>query len=262
MNTTNNIAVIGFGPSGSLISGLLKGSVPGENNIAVDDNPESLNASDAGKKILVSPGKPFTGEISLVGVNIVFMVLDPSEGNSLTYAQAVTTAAMQKNTYSYAFLIKPPGGWTEDDKGVYRSFDGAALIDIDWIEKKREKGHEDAARIGFNFLAHSLGFIAGGLESGKIGLEGFKTATAGKLAGFAATSVSRPDTLMIMTMSSINASRVRSAILFLPDTLDNLEVRRIFLGVSAMFPDSQDFLSFRVPGVEPFRIFTMLMTPI
>jgi hypothetical protein len=264
VHSTQQVAIIGCGLAGCGVVTILKDSFSNMPSapaylVAVDDNGEALNTAMADKKIMVRAGEKLEPDIDFGNYAAVFFVLEPSEESSLTWAQVLSSKASEKKAYTLGFLIKPSGGWPEDEKAVYGSFDGSALIDEGWVLRLRKgKDPEYAMRIVFNFIAHTLTIMSGAVQDGKLGKDALWKATYGKVAGFAATSTSQPETLFNMTMSKIDRSTVKSAILFMPEDTDNVLARRIFLYVSTGLPRSIEMIALRVKHVEPFRIVALL----
>jgi hypothetical protein len=262
VHSTQPVAIVGCGLAGCGIVTILKESFSREPIapaflIAVDDNEEALNNTMADKKILV--GEKLEKDIDLSQYAVVFFVLEPSETSSLTWAQALSSLAMEKKVYSYGFLIKPSGGWPEDEKTVFGSFDGSALVDEGWVfEARKDKDPEYAMRIVFNFTAHTLAFMSEAIRTGRLSKDALLTATYGKVAGFAATSISQPESLFLMTMSKISRDRIKSVILFMPEDTDNMAARRTFLYVSKGLPRTIEMIALRTKYVEPFRIVALL----
>jgi cell division GTPase FtsZ len=253
----SKIAIIGCGPSGCCIAGLLKQSQATAFTLALDDNEEVINATDADKKVLISDGKFETG-IDLSRFKMVFIVCDPAEGQSLTYAQVIATQAANK-AYTFGILIKPEGGWQDSDASIYSSFDTAGLIDAGWVFKKRGgKDIEDALKISFNFIAHMVTFLTGSFNDGIISVDAFKNILNGKVASFAATAMSQPETLYLLTMSDIDKTKVSSAIILIPYETDSVTARRLFIGVSKTLSQNMDMATFKIKGMEPFKIFAIL----
>ena len=258
------VAIVGCGLAGCGVVTILKESFAQDPRapaylIAVDDNGETLNAALADKKVLARGGEKPEMDLDLGGFPVVFFVLEPSETSALIFARALASRASAQRAYTFGFLVKPSGGWPEEDKKVYASFDGSALVDEGWVLKAR-KGNdpEYAMRIAFNFTAHALAFMAEAVGDGKLGRDALWSATYGKVAGFAATSLSQPETLFNMTMSNIDNTQVKSVILFMPEDTDNMAARRIFLFVSNHLPRSIEMIALRVKKVEPFRIVALL----
>jgi len=261
---STQVAIVGCGLAGCGVVTILKESFSKEPIapaflIAVDDNAEALNNTQADKKILVSD--KLDTDIDLSRYAVVFFVLEPSETSSLTWAQVLSSLAMAKKVYSYGFLIKPSGGWPEDEKTVFGSFDGSALVDEGWVFEARKGKAADAEyamRIVFNFTAHTLAFMAEAIRTGKLSQDALLAATYGKVAGFAATSISQPESLFLMTMSKISREQIKSVILFMPEDTDNMAARRTFLYVSKGLPRSIEMIALRIKYVEPFRIVALL----
>lgn len=262
--STQQVAIIGCGLAGCGVVTILKESFSSMSSapaflVVVDDNEEVLNAALADKKILARAGEKLEPGIDFSQYGVVFFVLDPSGASSLTLAQALSSRAAEKKAYTFGFLIKPPGGWPEDESSVYNSFDGSALIDEVWVlEAKKSKDPEYVMRIVFNFIAHTLTFMSAAVKEGKLSKDALSKATYGKVAAFAATSISQPDTLYHMTMSKIDRSRVKSVILFMPEDTDNIMARRTFLYVATGLPRTIEMIALRAKYVEPFRIVALL----
>jgi hypothetical protein len=261
-HSSHNVAIVGCGLAGCGVVTILKESfsaLPAAPAflVAIDDNEEALNAARADLK--VPAGEKLGAGIDFGQYEAVFFVLEPSETSSLTWAQVLSSAASEKKAYTMGFVIKPSGGWPEDEKTVYGSFDGSALIDEGWVlQLRKAKGPEFAMRIVFNFIAHTLTFMAEAVREGKLSKDALWKATCGKVASFAATSTSQPETLFNMTMSEVNKASVKSVILFMPEDTDNVLARRIFLQVASGLPRSMEMIALRAKYVEPFRIVAML----
>ncbi len=262
--STQQVAIVGLGLAGCGVVTILKESFSGMPSapaflIAVDDKEEALNAAMADKKVMAMPGEKLEADIDFSRYTVVFFVLEPSEASALTLAQVLAAEASEKKAYTFGLLIKPPGGWPEDEKTIYGSFDGSAFVDEGWvIELRKGKDPEYAIRIVFNFVAHVLTFMSEAIKEGKLSMDALRKATYGKVAAFAATSTSQADTLYHMTMSKIDRSGVRSAILFMPEDTDNITARRIFLNVATGLPRNMEMIALRVKYVEPFRIVALL----
>ena len=259
--STQQVLIIGCGSAGCAVAAILKEAAVPAYILAADDSEELLGKAVADKKILFGEGeKPDLG-IDFSQYPVVLFALQPSEGSALTHAQYIASAALAANAYTYGFLIKPSGGWGEDDKSIYRSFDGAALIDEGWVlEVRKGKDPEYAMRIALNFTAHVLGILAEALSENKLTPGALKTITMGKLSCFAATATSEPNTIFDLTMSKIDKNQVRSMILFMPEDTDQVRERRAFLMISRSVPQSTEIEAIRVKRVEPFRILAMLAT--
>jgi hypothetical protein len=263
---TEQVAIAGLGLAGCGVVTILKGSFSSMPSapaflIAVGDDEEALSVAMADKKIMARPGERLEIDVDLDRFAVAFFVLEPSDGQALTWAQALASEASGTNAYTFGLLIKPSGGWPEDEKTIYGSFDGCAVVDEGWVlELRKGKDPEYAMRIVFNFVAHALTFMADAIKDGKLGMEALRKATYGKVGAFAATSTSQADTLYHMTMSRIDRPGVSSAILFMPEDTDNVTARRIFLGVAAGLPRSIEMIALRVKYVEPFRIVALLMS--
>lgn len=261
VDSTQQAAIIGLGLAGCGVVTILKGSFSAKPSAhafltAVDDE-EALNAAMADKKVMVKPGEKLDTDVDFGTVS--FFVLDPSEAATLTWAQVLAAKAAEKKSYTIGLLIKPSGGWPEDEKTIYGSFDGCAVVDEGWVLSLRKgKDPEYAMRIVFNFTAHVLAFMAEAIRDGKLGLNALRNATYGKVAAFAATSTSQPETLYHMTMSKIDRSKVQSAILFMAEDTDNITARRIFLNLSSGLPRTVEMIAMRVKYLEPFRIVALL----
>ncbi len=261
--STQQVAIIGCGLAGCGVVTILKESFsnlpsPPAFLVAVDDNTEAMAAALADRKLLVKAGEAVEpGDLGQYAVT--FFVLDPSEAPALAWAQALASRASENKSYTFGFLIRPAGGWPEKESQVFGAFDGSAVIDEGWVLGQRKgKDPEYAMRIVLNFIAHALTILADAIKDGKLGLDALWKATHGKVAGFAATSVSQPETLFNMTMGRIEKSEVKSAILFMPEDTDNLAARRIFLHVATGLPRSMEMIALRVKHVEPFRIVALL----
>lgn len=262
--STQQVAIVGCGLAGCGVVTILKETMGNESSpaaflVAVDDDEEALNTAEADKKILVKAGEKLEPGIDFSQYGTVIFVLEPGEENLITYTQALASMASSAKAYTYGFQIKPAGGWKEDEKTIFGSFDGSSVVDEGWVLQLRGgKDPEYAMRIVLNFTAHTVMILAESLHSGKLNRDAFWKATYGKVAGFAATATSQPETLFQMTMSKIDKSRVKSTILFMPEDTDNILARRIFLHVSNALPKSAEMIALRVKYVEPFRIVAML----
>ncbi|WP_174590171.1 hypothetical protein [Methanocella conradii] len=254
----DRVAVIGCGLAGCGVVTILKESFSNMPSapaflVAVDDDEEALDL--AGADIKAKPGEG----IDLSGYSIVFFVLNPSEEGALSWARGISSKASEKKAFTFGFLIKPSGGWPVEDRQAYGSFDAAALIDEGWVLQQRKgKDAEYAMRIALNFIAHTITFMSAALQDGKLGRDALWNATHGRVARFAATSTSQPETLYGMSMSGIDRSTVRSAMLFMPEDTDNVMARRIFLYVTKGLPRSVEMVAMRIKYVEPFRIVALL----
>ncbi len=262
--STQQVAIAGLGPAGCGVMTILKESFSAMPSapaflIAADDNEEALGVAMADKKVLAIPGEKLEADIDFSKFAVVFFVLEPSGASTITMAQALAARASEKNAYTFGLLIKPAGGWPEDEKTIYGSFDGCAVVDEGYVlELRKGKDPEYALRIVFNFAAHALTFMSEAIKEGRLGMDALKKATYRKVAAFAATSTSQPETLYHMTMSRINRPGVRSAILFMPEDTDNIVARRIFLNVASGLPRSVEMIALRVKYLEPFRIVALL----
>lgn len=252
------VAVIGCGPAGCGVVTILKESFMGMQSapaflVAVDDDEEVLKLSGADAK-----ARPGEG-IDIGGPSTVFFVVNPSEEGALSWARVLSSKASDKKAFTFGFLIKPSGGWPMEEKEAYGSFDAVALIDEGWVHQQRKgKDHEYAMRIALNFTAHAITFMSAALQDGRLGRDALWKAAGGRVARFAATSVSQPETLYLMSMSGIDRPSVRSAMVFMPEDTDNVLARRIFLGVARGLPRSAEMMAIRIKHVEPFRIVALL----
>ena len=264
VSSTKKVAIIGCGLAGCGVVTILKESFSSLPEapaflVAVDDNEEALGQSAADKKVLVKAGEKPDAGIDFGEYEATFFVLEPSERSALTWAQLMSAAATEKKVYTMGFLIKPSGGWPEADKDIFSSFDGSAVADEGWVLQARQgKDPEFAMRIVFNFVAHTLTFMAEAIREGKLSKDALYKSTYGKVAGFAATPTSEPDVLFNMTMSKIEKEHVRSVILFMPEDTDNIAARRTFLRVAEALPRSMEMIALRIKYVEPFRIVALL----
>jgi len=263
-SSTKQVLIIGCGLAGCGVVTILKeafSNLPAAPAflVAMGDSEETLNTAAADKKVLVRPGeKPDTG-IDFSQYEAAFFVLEPSETSALTWAQVLSAAMSEKKAYTLGFLIKPSGGWPEEDTAIFGSFGGSVLVDEGWVLQARKgKDPEFAMRIVFNFVAHTLTFMAEAVRDGKLSMDALYKSTYGKVAGFAATPTSEPETLFNMTMSMITKERVRSVILFMPEDTDNIAARRMFLRVADTLPRSMEMIALRVKYIEPFRIVALL----
>ena len=253
------VVVIGCGPAGCAVVTILKEAAAPAYLVAVDDNEEMLGKAEADLKILARPGEKLDSGIDFNKYTAVFFALEPSEGSSLTYAQALASAIPVHNLYTMGFVIKPSGGWKEDEQTIYGSFEGAALVDEGWVLQVR-KGNdpEYAMRISLNFTAHMLKVLAESFRGGKLNAVALRNATAGRVSSFAATSTSQPESLYGMTMSKIEKIKVKSMLFFIPEDTDKVLVRRIFLMLACGIPANAEIQAVHTKGVEPFRILAML----
>lgn len=258
-SSTEQVAIIGCGPAGCAVVTILKESSAPAYLVAVDDSEETLDKAEADKKVLVKPGEKLDLGFDLSQYQVILFALEPSEGSSLTYAQAVASAAPTHNVYTFGFVIKPSGGWKEDEKAIYSTFDGAALVDEGWVLNVRKgQDPEYAMRISLNFTAHMLRILAEAFKENKLNREALRSATSGRVSTFAATATSEPETLYSMTMSLVDRSKARSMLIFMPEDTDNVLARRIFLALAYTIPPNAEIQSVRIRGVEPFRILAML----
>jgi len=258
------VAIVGLGLAGCGVVTILKDSFSGMPSapaflVAVDDSEEALGAAMADKKVMARPGEKLDADVDFGKYDVVFFILEPSGASALTWAQILASKASGSKAYTFGLLVKPSGGWPEDEKTIFGSFDGCAVVDEGWVlELRKGKDPEYALRIVFNFAAHALTIMSEAIREGKLGIEALRKATGGKVAGFAATSTSQPETLYHMTMSKFDRLLVRSAILFMAEDTDNMAARRIFLNVAAGLPHSVEMIAMRVRYVEPFRIVALL----
>ncbi len=261
---SEQVAIVGLGLAGCGVVTILKDSFSGMPAApaflaAVDDSEEALAAAMADKKAVARPGEKLDTAMDFGKYRVAFFVLEPSGASALTWAQVLASKASESKTYTFGLLMKPPEGWPEDEKTIYSSFDGCAVVDEGWVlELRKGKDPEYAMRIVLNFAAHVLTLMSEAIREGKLGLEALRKATYGKVAAFAATSTSQPETLYHMTMSKFDRLRVKSAILFMAEDTDNMAARRIFLNVAAGLPRSVEMIALRVNHVEPFRIVALL----
>ncbi len=259
--SSQQVIIIGCGPAGCAVVTILKEAAAPAYLVAVDDNEEMLGKAEADQKILVKPGEKLESGIDFNKYTAVFFALEPSEGSSLTYAQALSSAIPVHNLYTMGFVIKPSGGWKEEEQTIYGSFEGAALIDEGWVLQVR-KGNdpEYAMRISLNFTAHMLRVLAESFNEGKLNALALRSATAGRVSSFAATPTSQPETLYGMTMSMIDKRKVKSMLFFIPEDTEKVQARRIFLMLACGIPPTAEIQAIHTKGVEPFRILAMLST--
>lgn len=250
-------AIVGCGPTGCIIANLIKQSSARAKLIAIADSQESLGLCEVDQKIIVKAGEKATASIGTF--EIVFFVVDPTESESLTFARDIASRASADGAYTYGFILLPPGGGTMEALELRRSFDGMALIDSGWImEKRGDNDPEHAIQIAFNFCAHALTFIAGAIDAGELSVSAFKSATSGKVAGFAASHLSVAGGLFSMTMGRINKDNITSGLIFVDDGLSDINARRIFVGIARGLPEDARLSMIRGKGLEPFKILAML----
>lgn len=254
-------AVAGCGPTGCMIASLLRQSAAKARLIAVDEadpgsGKESLDGSQADLKISVKPGGTVSADIGTF--EIVFFVFDPTEPGALDWAGQIASRAAADGAYTLGIAIRPPGDGVIEGTVLRRSFGGAAVVDSHYIFEKR--GSNDPAmalQIAFNFTAHAITFLTGIIDSGDLSVPQLKDATAGKVVAFAASHISDPVAIYSMAMSHIDRAAVRSGIVFLDESLEDIPARRLFLGVGRTLPNAE-LTMIRAKGLEPFKILALL----
>jgi hypothetical protein len=158
-------AVVGCGPSGCLIISLLRESSAKARLVAVDQSKEALDESRADIMITAQPGGKVPGEIGTF--ETVFVVLDPSEPGAVGWAEDIAGKASASGAYIFGIVIRPPGQASGDLADIRSMLGSAALIDAEYIFKKRgSKDPAMALQIAFNFLAHTLAFLATAIDAG------------------------------------------------------------------------------------------------
>ncbi len=249
-------AVVGCGPSGCLIVSLLRQSSAKARLIAVDQSKEALDESKADIMITAQPGEKVPGEPGTF--EIVFIVLDPSEPGSTGWAGEIASRAAANGAYTFGIFIRPPGDATQDIPEVRELFGGTAIVDARYIFEKREsKDLAMALQIGFNFTAHALTFLTGAIDSGDLSVPALKSATEGRTVAFAASHMTDPIAIYSMTMSKINRVEIKSGIVFMDDTIEDIPARRIFYAIGKTLPNAE-LSMIRTKGLEPFKILAML----
>lgn len=253
----HNSAIVGCGPSGCFLLSLLRQSHAKAKLIAVDSDESSLQLAEADQSIKVSPGDKPAG---IAGAfEIVFCVFDPSEGQALDYAKAISSSAAADGAYVYALALNKPGNSLSEAE-VAREFGGTAVIDAAWVmEKRGDSDDERALQIAFNFAAHTLTFLAGAIDAGDLSIAQFKDTTAGGIAGFAASHLSEADAIYALTLSRIDKSRVKAGIVFLDSGTSDVLARRIFLGVLRGISREARMNMLRGGGLEPFKVLALLV---
>jgi hypothetical protein len=249
-------AVVGCGPSGCLIVSLLKQSSAKARLIAVDQSKEALDESKADIMITAQPGEKVPGDIGTY--EIVFIVLDPSEPGVTGWAGEIASRAAANGAYAFGLFIRSPGDAMQDFPVVRDLFGGAAIVDARYIfEKRGSKDPEMALQIGFNFTAHTLTFLTGAIDSGDLSVPALKSVTEGRTTAFAASHITDPIAIYSMTMSKINRAEVKSGIVFLDDTIEDVPARRIFYAIGKTLPIAE-LSMIRTKGLEPFKILALL----
>jgi hypothetical protein len=250
-------AIVGCGPSGCIIVNLLKQSSARARLIAVAEGEEELSLCEADQEVVAGPGG--IASVDIKGFEVVFFIVDPTEGGSMAYAREIASRASSGGSYTFGLLLLPPTGGKIEGLEFRRSFGGMAIIDSGWVmEKRGGNDPERAIQIMFNFAAHALAFLTGAIDSGGLGVPELKAATAGKVAGFAASHLSDSRSLFALTMSRISRESVKSAIIFLDDAIGDVLARRIFVGIARGLPQDARLSMIRAKGLEPFKILALL----
>ncbi len=249
-------AIVGCGPGGCMITSLLKQSSAKSRLIAVDENEEALNESGADVRIKARPGEKVTGDIGTF--EIVFIVFDPTEPGTIGWAGEIASRAAADGSYTFGLIIRPPGQASPDLATLRKPFGGIGIIDADYVlEKRGGKDPAMALQIAFNFTAHTLAFLATAIDAGDLSVTALKSATNGAVTNFAASHVSDPIAIYSLTFSRINRAAIKSGIVFLDDSIQDVPARRIFLGIGRTLPGSE-LSMIRAKGLEPFKILAML----
>ena len=185
-------------------------------------------------------------------------MLDPSEPGSTGWAGEIASRAAANGAYTLGIFIRPPGDATQDIPEVRELFGGTAVVDARYIFEKREsKDLAMALQIGFNFTAHALTFLTGAIDSGDLSVPALKSATEGRTVAFAASHMTDPIAIYSMTMSKINRVEIKSGIVFMDDTIEDIPARRIFYAIGKTLPNAE-LSMIRTKGLEPFKILAML----
>jgi hypothetical protein len=250
-------AVVGCGPSGCLIVSLLKQSSAKARLIAVEQSKEALDESKADIMITAQPGEKVPGEIGTF--EIVCVVLDPSEPGVAGWAGEIASRAAANGAYTFGIFIRSPGEVAQEAPAEVRElFGGTAIIDARYLfEKRGSKDLAMALQIGFNFTAHALTFLTGAIDSGDLSVPALKSATEGRTVAFAASHMTDPIAIYSMTMSKINRVEIKSGIVFMDDTIEDIPARRIFYAIGKTLPNAE-LSMIRTKGLEPFKILAML----
>ncbi|OPY30091.1 MAG: hypothetical protein A4E28_00478 [Methanocella sp. PtaU1.Bin125] len=249
-------AIAGCGPSGCMITSLLKQSSAKARLIAVDESDEALRESGADVRIKARPGEKVAADIA--AFEIVFIVFDPTEPGAAACAGEVASRVAAEGAFSFGIVIRPPGQASPDLTVLRRPYGSIGVIDADYILGKR--GGKDPAmalQIAFNFTAHTLTFLAGAIDAGDLSAADLKSAASGRIVNFAASHVSDPIAIYSMAFSKIDRAAVKSGIVFLDDAIEDVPARRIFLGIGRTLPGAGlDMI--RTKGLEPFKILAIL----
>ena len=248
-------AVVGCGPSGCLITSLLRQSSAKARLIAVDQSKEALDESKADIMMTAQPGGKVPGSIGTY--ELVFIVLDPSEPGSPGWAEEIAGKASDAGAYVFGIVIRPPGQAMPDLPDIRSMLGSTALIDADYIFQKRGKEPEMALQIAFNFTAHTLAFLAAAVDAGNPGVAELRKATEKKTIAFAASHMSEPLSIYSLTMSKINRAEVRSGIIFEDDAIEDVPARRIFYAIGRSLPKAE-LSMIRTKGLEPFKLLAIL----
>ena len=202
-------AIVGCGPSGCMVTSLLKQSSAKSRLIAVDESEESLNESGADVRIKARPGEKVAGDIGTF--EIVFIVFDPTEPGATGWAGEVASRVAADGAYTFGLIIRPPGQASPDMAALRRLFGGIGVIDADYVlEKRGGKDPAMAIQIAFNFTAHTLTFLAGAIDAGDLSVTALKSATNGMVTNFAASHVSDPIAIYSLTFTKLNRAAVKS----------------------------------------------------
>ncbi|WP_048198748.1 hypothetical protein [Methanocella arvoryzae] len=250
-------AIVGCGTTGCFLLSLLRQSQARAKLVAIDDNSGSLEMSAADQQVLARPGEKLKADIG--SFEVVFVVFDPSEGDSLAYARDVASRASTEGAYVYGFAINKTGS-SLAEADVAPGFGGMAIVDAAWVLEKRGDGDEERAlHIAFNFAAHTLTFLTAAIDSGDLPVSPFREITSAGTAGFAATHLSEAESVYAMTMSKIDSPQVKSGFVFIDAATGDVLARRIFLRVAAGLPRESNLSMLRVGGLAPFKIMVMLV---
>jgi hypothetical protein len=249
-------AVVGCGPSGCLIVSLLRQSSAKARLIAVEQSKEALDESKADIMITAQPGEKVPGEIGTY--EIVYVVLDPSEPGATGWAGEIASKAAANGAYTFGIFIRSPGEAMQEAPEVRELFGGTATVDARYIfEKRGSKDLAMALQIAFNFTAHALTFLTGAIDSGDLSVPALKSATEGRTVAFAASHMTDPIAIYSMTMSKIDRAAVKSGIVFLDDTIEDIPARRIFYAIGKTLPNAE-LSMIRTKGLEPFKILALM----
>lgn len=249
-------AIVGCGPSGCMVTSLLKQSSAKTRLIAVDESVESLDASGADVRVKAAPGEKVAADIGTF--ETVFVVFDPSEPGSSGWAREVASCAAADGAFIFGLLLRSPGQDSPDVAGLRKGFGSLGVIDADYVQEKR--GGKDPAmalQIAFNFAAHTLTFLAGAIDTGDLSPAALKAATNGRTVNFAASHVSDPIAIYSLTFTKLNRAIIKSGLVFLDDAIEDIPARRIFLGIGRTLPGAE-LNMIRAKGLEPFKILALL----